>query len=102
MDSDYSTLRQAIQERLVVTCDYDNRSRELYPLLLGKKDGERKFFGWQFGGRKTKGTLAPGGEWKCFFVSKMRNVSTRKEEWEKTYFPGTGEQTCMDEIDVRH
>jgi hypothetical protein len=94
----YSTLRNAVLQKLIVTAQYGGYYREFCPHCLGTKRGREHVLGYQFAGSSSSG-LPPGGEWRCFDVAKLSNVATRTGTW-KTGSSHTRPQACVDNIDV--
>jgi hypothetical protein len=100
MPSDtYRLFRQAILNEKPVRCVYQGYARELCPVILGyKKSGEERVLAYQFGSGSSQG-LAPGGAWKCFFVSQVEDAAIFDGPWHE------GErhertQTCVDIVDL--
>jgi hypothetical protein len=93
-------LRDAILNRKQVTGICESYHREFCPHLLGTKNGRWHVFGWQFAGGSNH-SLPPGGQWRCFEVSSLINLSTRLGEWHRGYTAGKRDQFCIDQIDTR-
>ena len=97
----YAVFRDAILAEKQVVCSYEQRHREVCPLVLGtNKDGEEAVLVWQFAGEVGKGKRLPqGGAWKCFRLAKVRNASGRVGPW---YEGGSHAkaQTCVTNIDL--
>jgi len=94
----YSTLRDAILQKLQVTAIYRGLVREFCPHVIGMKNGREHVLGYQFGGRSSSG-LPPNGEWRCFDVTGLSDISTRSGPWH-TGNRHTQPQSCVDEIDL--
>jgi hypothetical protein len=94
----YSTLLDAIRQKLQVTADYRSLRREFCPHVIGMKRGKEHVLGYQFGGQSSSG-LPPGGEWRCFDVAGLTNVATYNGIWH-TGNQHTQPQSCVDQIDV--
>ena len=94
----YAILRQAIQNKLQVTCTYRGYPRELCPHVVGTKDGRRQVLAYQFAGQSSSG-LPPGGEWRCMVVDEVENAQAREGPWH-TGHSHTQPQTCVDHIDI--
>jgi hypothetical protein len=78
----YAIFRDAILAEKQVVCSYEQRHREVCPLILGtNKDGEEAVLVWQFAGAVGKGKLPEGGAWKCFRLAKVRNASNHVGSW---------------------
>ena len=94
----YRRLREAMLQRMQVTCTYRGKYRELCPVVLGHREGEEKCFAFQFGG-DTGSSLRRDGDWRCFFVNEMRDIRVRKGRW----YEGDSHkrpQACIEIIDV--
>lgn len=94
----YSTLRNAILNKLTATADYHGYSRVFCPHVIGLKRGREHCLGFQFAGGSSSG-LPPGGEWRCFEVNDLSNVLTSSGPWH-TGTSHTQPQRCVDNIDV--
>jgi hypothetical protein len=94
----YSTLRDAILQKLQVTADYHGFRREFCPHVIGMKHGREHMLGYQFAGGSKSG-LPPRGEWRCFEVAELLNASTHTGAWH-TGSSHTRPQKCVDQIDV--
>ena len=94
----YELFRRAILERKQIICRYRQFYRETCPYTLGYRDGQEKALVFQFAGVSSQG-LPPGGEWRCFFLSEVREPRIRDGPWH-----GGGShsrpQTCVEDIDV--
>ncbi|HTW88960.1 MAG TPA: hypothetical protein VMD75_13240 [Candidatus Binataceae bacterium] len=96
--SDYMTIRDAVLKQLTVTASYDGYSREFCPHAIGTKNGEQHVLGYQFAGSSKSG-LPPGGQWRCFVIARLQNVSTRSGPW-RTGYSHTRPQACIDYVDT--
>lgn len=76
----YELFEQAMTTRKQILCTYNGRPRELCPIILGHSQGQEKALTFQFGGQSEKG-LPPGGQWRCLWLSKVRNVRLRDGPW---------------------
>lgn len=95
----YQIVRDAIQTKKQVIGTYDGYVREMCPhcVGIGKNGGEQALF-FQFAGGSKSG-LPSGGQWRCFELSKLENVSARDGQW----FTGpvhTRPQTCVKQVDI--
>jgi hypothetical protein len=97
----YAIFRDAILAEKQVVCSYEQRRRELCPLVLGtNKDGEEAVLAWQFAGEVSKGKRLPqGGAWKCFRLAKVRNASNRVGPWHEGG-SHKSEQKCVTNVDL--
>jgi uncharacterized protein (DUF4415 family) len=78
--SAYKLFEQAMTTRKQILCTYNGRPRELCPVILGHSQGQEKALTYQFGGESEKG-LPPGGQWRCLWLSKVRNITLRDGPW---------------------
>ena len=60
----YSVLRDAIINKMQVTCTYHGHPRELCPHVIGTKNDVRHVLSFQFGGTGST-PLPPDGDWRC-------------------------------------
>jgi hypothetical protein len=96
----YSIIRQAILDRSCLTAIYQNRLRHFSPHAIGKDDdGETHVMAFQYAGQSSR-PLPPRGEWRCFEVSKLRNVIRNSDTWH-TGFDHGRPNTCVTRIDVQ-
>lgn len=94
----YALLEHAIAHREQVVATYEGEVREFCPHALGAKGQKRHVLGYQFGGT-SRSELPATGEWRCFEVDELVNVSTRPGPWYSA--PNVfNPQSCLDEIDV--
>ena len=95
--SAYELLAQAMIDRKQVLCTYNGYSRELCPILLGHTNGQEKALAWQFAGGSETG-LPPGGNWRCLYLSEVREVQLRDGPW---YFGDkhSQPQSCVRDVD---
>jgi len=94
----YSLFAEAMAARKQIFCTYDGHPRELCPIILGHSQGEEKALTFQFGGRSSTG-LPPGGQWRCLFLSKVRDVELRDGAWQ-TRDSHTQPQGCVEIVDL--
>ncbi len=94
----YNIFRAAILAEKQVTCSYDGHPRELCPIILGHSGGEEKVLAYQVGGTSKSG-LPRGGEWRCLFLSQVRNVQMRDGPWREGA-RHTAPQSCVEVVDV--
>lgn len=95
----YQIVREAIQNKRQIVGNYDGYVREMCPHCIGKsKDGGEQALFFQFAGGSKTG-LPPGGQWRCFDLSRLQNVAAREGQW----YSGpahTRPQTCVKQVDV--
>jgi hypothetical protein len=95
----YEKLREAIEQRKQVVATYGGQVREFCPHVLGIKGVERHVLAFQFGGSST-GSLPPSGEWRCFRVDGLSDVTLRDGHWHSRTDLNVWIDTCIDVIDV--
>jgi hypothetical protein len=78
--STYALFEQAMRTRQQIVCIYEGHRRELCAIILGHSAGHEKALTFQFAGSSRSG-LPPGGEWRCLFLSKVRDVALRDGPW---------------------
>jgi hypothetical protein len=104
MNNNYELIKQAIHDKKSVTFIYDRKRRDIYPYILGEKDGNKNCFAYQFSGEsKSRGQIIGNGNdnWRCFDVSKMTNVTISNKAQENPNDPPDLEKlTCIDRVDV--
>jgi predicted DNA-binding transcriptional regulator YafY len=98
LSDNYALIRQAILERRQVVATYDGYVREMCPHTLGTKNGRSQALFFQFAGESSQG-LPADGEWRCFVVDRLENLSVRDGGWH-TGHRHSQPQSCVDEIDV--
>jgi hypothetical protein len=98
MTENYALLEQAIEHHEHVTAMYDGERRAFCPHALGTKDCTKHVLGYQFEGGSVHG-LPPGGEWRCFAVDRLLNVTTCPGPWH-TAANIFNPQSCLDTIDL--
>jgi uncharacterized protein YutE (UPF0331/DUF86 family) len=76
----YRLFEQAMTDGKQIVCMYDGYRREICPIILGHSQGEEKALTYQFGGESRSG-LPNRGEWRCLFLSRVREVQLRKGRW---------------------
>lgn len=94
----YELFAEAIKNQKQIICTYNGRHRELCPIILGHKDRQEKALTYQFGGESEKG-LPKGGQWRCLFLSRVRDVQLRDGPWH-TGERHTQPQDCVQIVDL--
>ena len=93
-NSVFELFRAAILGKKRIACVYAGHERLVCPHALGySKTGREMVLTYQFGGSSSKG-LPPGGEWRCFEVSQVRNAQFRDGDWHTSPIH-TRPQTCV-------
>jgi fatty-acyl-CoA synthase len=88
---------QAMAARKQITCTYEDSYREICPHILGHSNGQEKILAYQFGGQSRSG-LPPEGEWRCLWLSKVRNVQLREGPWHGG--ENHTSQGCVKQVDL--
>jgi fatty-acyl-CoA synthase len=94
----YRIFEQAMVDRKQITCMYEDHYREICPHILGHSEGQEKALAYQFGGQSRSG-LPPRGEWRCLWLSKVRNIQLREGPW----YGGeshASQQVCVKDVDL--
>ena len=94
----YDLFARAIIERRQIVCVYEGHPRELCPIILGHSRGEEKALTFQFGGSSNSG-LPPGGQWRCLWLTKVREVTLRGGPWHSGS-SHTQPQGCVEIVDL--
>jgi uncharacterized protein (DUF4415 family) len=76
----YKLFEQAMISGKQILCTYRGRHRELCPIILGHSKGREKALTYQFGGESNT-DLPSGGQWRCLWLSEVRDVSLRDGRW---------------------
>jgi len=99
MPSDYQLLRNALLNRTSCVALYDGYLRHFCPHVIGRKDGVEQALCWQFAGESSR-PLPPQGQWKCFTISKLSQLSTTSEPLRNGEAGHTGKPTtCVGVVD---
>jgi len=95
----YRIIWKAIRARKQIVCSYKNRSREVFPHILGyKASGEEAVFMFQVGGESSQ-PLPPGGDWRCFDLDGIADIQVREGSW-RGGSRHRQAQTCIQFVDV--
>jgi len=76
----YKLFEQAMIHRKQILCTYRGHHRELCPIILGHSKGREKALTYQFGGQSNT-DLPPGGQWRCLWLSEVRDVRLHDGSW---------------------
>jgi hypothetical protein len=96
--ANYDLFEQAMHTRRQIVCMYAGHPRELCPVILGHSQGQEKALTYQIGGTSESG-LPQTGEWRCLFLSKVRDAQLRDGPW----LVGSGHtqpQGCVQIVDL--
>lgn len=72
----YERFVEAMRKEMQILCIYDGHVREVWPVMVGQTEGEEKALVFQTGGGSNQ-RLPAKGAWKCFQLSKVRNIKFR-------------------------
>ncbi len=96
----FELFREAIFNEKQVLCTYGGYHRELCPHILGRSNGEEKVLTFQFAGQSRTG-LPPGGEWRCLYLSQVRDARLRDGPWHAGGQHRTAQRCVIDvEVDI--
>jgi len=73
-------LRLAIGEKRCVRLRLAGKERRVCPHALGLKGGRPRVLAFQYDGASISG-LAPGGQWRAFFVHEIEDASFIDGPW---------------------
>jgi len=99
----YEVVKDAIQNKKIVTATYRGRVRVMCPHVLGTKRGRYQALFYQFAGDSNTG-LGPEGStenWRCMFLDDLSNVTSADAHGEWHSAPNHSRpQTCVDAIEA--
>ena len=93
----YRLFEQAMRDKKPIACMYDGYPRAICPIILGHSDGAEKALAYQFDGSSSDGPVH--GDWKCFYLSKVRNAEIVDGPWRSGNSHKTS-QTCVKDVDL--
>jgi hypothetical protein len=98
--SNYSIIKEAIQNRKCITCNYNGYIRKMTPHVLGTKSGTEQSLFYQYGGESSSGLSSnPIKNWRCIPVNKITNLSINSGTFQ-TANNHSIKQSCVDYIDI--
>ena len=98
--SNYSIIKEAIEKKQSITCNYDGYVRYASPHVLGSKNGNLQTLVYQYGGETSSGSITDpnsNSNWKCFKLDKITSLVTNSDEFH-TADNHSRPQTCVDDI----
>jgi hypothetical protein len=96
----YNLVRNAIQNKACVTCNYNGYSRKMTPHVLGTKNGKQQALFYQYGGQSSSGLSSdPTKNWRCIPIDKIKNLSINGDNFQTSH-NHSRTQTCVDIIEV--
>lgn len=76
----YRDIWRAVRERKQITCTFDDKYREVCPIILGyAADGKARVLAFQFGGQTSPRSKLPG--WRSFLVEAIHDLELRDGAW---------------------
>lgn len=94
----YQLFEQAMVEEKQITCAYESGYREICPHILGHRNNNEVALTYQFAGTNAEGKQVKG-EWKCLYLSKVRNAQLREGPWHGGS-DHSQSQTCVTDVDL--
>lgn len=95
----FALFHQAILGRRPVTCSYKGLMREICPHILGHSGDAEKALVYQYGGRSATG-LPARGEWRCFDLAEVSDVTLHEPGPWHTGRQHTRTQYCVERVYV--
>jgi hypothetical protein len=97
----YAAIKEAIENKKIVTATYRGKTRIMCPHTLGTKRGRLQALFYQFAGESISG-LGPDGDpenWRCMFLDELSECSISEGQWH-TAPNHSRPQTCVDQIHI--
>jgi hypothetical protein len=95
----YELCFEAIRRKQQLTFLYEEKPRIVCPHVLGHTEGEERLFAYQIGGMTSKGAVAAEGEWRCFILSRARNLHGHSGAW-RTGSSHIQRHQCIADVDI--
>jgi hypothetical protein len=96
----HEILREAIMSKRCVRLITAGKQRRVCPHALGFKDGSPRLLAFQYEGTSISG-LAPGGQWRAFFVHDIEAASLIDGSWHSGPSFIAKAEACLDRIEYR-
>lgn len=96
----HEILREAIMTKRCVRLTTAGKPRQVCPHALGFKNGSPRILAFQYGGTSISG-LAPGGQWRAFFVSDIEAAALIDGAWRSGPNFIAKAEACLDRIEYR-
>jgi len=94
----YERIWRAVRKREPLSFSYEDRTRDVYPIVLGyAADGREALLAFQSGGETSPRNKLPG--WRCFYLTDIRELTSRKGGWREGA-SHKQDQTCVRFVDV--
>ena len=100
MSTTYDLVKTAILEKKQIHANYKEYWREMCPHIIETKGGKPYALFYQFGGSSSSGLRGDGNDWRCIKLDLLKDVEIIDDKWHTGNVKGTGNQTCVDDIDV--
>src|SRR5690349_6462403 len=94
----HDTLRQAINTKRCVRLRVGGMQRHVCPHALGFKNGSPRLLAFQYEGSSISG-LAPGGQWRAFFIHDIQDVSVIDGGWQSGPNFVAKVEACLDRVE---
>jgi hypothetical protein len=97
----YQIIKDAIENKKVVTAMYKGHYRKMCPHALGTKHGKEHALFYQFDGSSSKGLSYDARKnWRCMDIDELERVSSEPGAWH-TAANHTRPSKCIDYIDAQ-
>lgn len=93
----FDILKEAIEKRRCVAMMAAGTHREVAPLAIGFKGGQKKVLTFQYKGESRSG-LAPGGAWRCFPLEDITWAKIIDDPWQSGQYPVAKTESTFDYI----
>ena len=98
--TNYLVIKQVIQQRKCVTCNYNGYERKMTPHVLSTKNGTEQALFYQYDGESSSGLSSnPFKNWRCIPINQITDLSVNSDTFQ-TANNHSRKQTCVDIIDV--
>jgi hypothetical protein len=99
MSAIYELFETAMRRRQPVACIYQDRYREICPIVLGWTDGREQALTYQVDGQSSRPLTTPDTRWRCMKLDEVSEARLIDGAWvsESTHKSG---QTCVTEVDL--
>jgi hypothetical protein len=97
----YDLIKQAIQNRQCVTCNYKGHIRKLTPHVIGTKGSVPQALFYQYAGGSSSGLNEedPTKNWRCMPIAEITDLTINNDSFQ-TADNHSVKQTCVDNIDL--
>ena len=95
----YLLVAKAMEQRRQLACLYQDRRRELCPVVLGWSDGREKLLAYQLGGESSRPLTTPETRWRCLFLDDTSELSLASG-WPEIAAMHRAGQSCVRDVDL--